>query len=699
MSKGYKENTSTGIERVFAGLSADERALAMERYRILRAHLDQGVPLTQLSTQHQITRQTLQRWLNAYRAHGLVGLINKPRADRGQHRLSPPVLDLVRTAAFQSPDASIAAIHRAVTEAAHQHRLPVPSYASVQSVLRDFAVARNIVALDRIVSAEGITTLSTAAQTPNALWIADHRTLAVRVPDDSGHFVHPTLTILIDAYTCAIVGFALSNDPPSSQTTALAIRHAIWPKPAPDWPMCGIPQAIAVDYAAQDIHTHLAQFCADRSITVHSALPFASQGAGKGEFFVRLLTEHWLTAHTAKTPEPVLDQETLATAITQCCTWYHYTRHPATGQFPATHWQQELPSPVLPNAIEDLDVLLPVTLRRVHQDGIYLHGQQYFTPLLADYLSCTVSVRWHPNDLKTVRVYAEGRFVGVATLWEDRLNADTLPALDSYRQRLHRHAQALRASLPASIKAERIHSRERFVPTDAFQQFIDLCDRCRDTQSMALCCGPAGVGKTFAARTYQARSCHPRDDNSGRTSSVVYLQKEDGFKRRVQKLDYLLSQALSPSIRLVLIDNGEHLTEQDLRYLAELWHQRTWGMVVIGLPKLLMHSMEQLAFAKHITTCHPYQPLTDAESEHWVRNWYKHLPVGRSAHSKADDELSSDVIATIVMTTQGLPLMLSRLLELLERDLRNSTRLTLSRETITRAIDRLEAPGEQWNSQ
>jgi putative transposase len=686
---------STETERVLAGLGADERALAMERYTILRAHLDQGVPLAHLADHHQVTRQTLQRWLNAYRAHGLIGLNNKPRADRGQRRLPPPVLDLVRTVALQSPHASVAAIHRAVTEAAHQHELSVPSYASVHGVVQDLAIARNILALDHIVSTEGTSALSTAAQVPNALWIAVHHTLAVRVPTDSGSPLCPTLTVILDACTHAIVGFNLSTGTPSAQLTALALHHAIWPKSASDWPMCGFPQALAVDYGEHDIHSHLTQFCADRGITMRAALPFASQGSGKGEWFFRLLTEHWLDEYTATTPEPLLELETLKTHITLCCTWYHHIRHPATGQFPAVHWQQELPQPTLPHAIEDLDALLPVALRRVHQDGIYLHGQQYFAPVLVDYLSSTVTVRWNPDDCQTVRIYAEGRLLGVATRWEGQPGADALPALADYRQRLANHAQALRASLPAPMEPGRARFRDGFVLTKAFQQFADLCTRCDESGSIVLCCGSAGVGKTSAALAYLERHRNLPTDQRSEASAVVYLRKMDRSKQRAQSLDYLLLQAMTPGTRLVLIDDGEHLTEQDLHYLAELWQQWSWGLVIIGLPALLVRGMEQIAFAKHVTTCHLYQPLTDTEVEQWIRDWYTHRPDTTSLPSGTGNELSADVRTTIIKLTQGLPHALTRLLTVLEGEFQNNPRLTLSHETIIRAIERIEAPGKR----
>ena len=63
-------------------LSDSERARALERFRLLRPCLEDGVPLARLARQHHLQLRTLQRWLHAYRRSGLVGLVRKSRRDR-----------------------------------------------------------------------------------------------------------------------------------------------------------------------------------------------------------------------------------------------------------------------------------------------------------------------------------------------------------------------------------------------------------------------------------------------------------------------------------------------------------------------------------------------------------------------------------------------------------------------------------------
>lgn len=59
------------------------RAQALHRWRVLRAHLEDGVPLPRAASEAEVALRTAQRWLTRYRAEGLAGLARAPRADRG----------------------------------------------------------------------------------------------------------------------------------------------------------------------------------------------------------------------------------------------------------------------------------------------------------------------------------------------------------------------------------------------------------------------------------------------------------------------------------------------------------------------------------------------------------------------------------------------------------------------------------------
>ena len=59
--------------------------------------------------------------------------------------------------------------------------------------------------------------------------------------DAAGAPARPWLTVVGDDHSRAVCGYHVFLDAPSAMNTGLALRQAIWPKPDPGWPMCGIP--------------------------------------------------------------------------------------------------------------------------------------------------------------------------------------------------------------------------------------------------------------------------------------------------------------------------------------------------------------------------------------------------------------------------------------------------------------------------
>jgi hypothetical protein len=53
-------------------LTEAQRALAMERFSLLRLALEEGVSQTEVAHLHHLPLRT--RWISQYRRHGLVGL-------------------------------------------------------------------------------------------------------------------------------------------------------------------------------------------------------------------------------------------------------------------------------------------------------------------------------------------------------------------------------------------------------------------------------------------------------------------------------------------------------------------------------------------------------------------------------------------------------------------------------------------------
>src|SRR5262249_14854480 len=161
----------------------------------------------------------------------------KGRSDRGKRHLSDALRRAIEGLALKKPPLSAAAIHRqAVTLAERLGEAP-PTYRIVYAVINDLDPAlvtpahegaqAHTQAFDR--------TRRHAATGPNAVWQADHTELDIWLKDGRGHPEKPWLTIILDDYSRAVAGYALSFSDPSAIQTALALRQAIWRKGRPGW--------------------------------------------------------------------------------------------------------------------------------------------------------------------------------------------------------------------------------------------------------------------------------------------------------------------------------------------------------------------------------------------------------------------------------------------------------------------------------
>src|SRR6266702_5651076 len=56
---------------------------ALERFRIIRPFLEEGIALAAIARHHGIALRTARRWVSHYRAGGRSALTRSPRSDKG----------------------------------------------------------------------------------------------------------------------------------------------------------------------------------------------------------------------------------------------------------------------------------------------------------------------------------------------------------------------------------------------------------------------------------------------------------------------------------------------------------------------------------------------------------------------------------------------------------------------------------------
>ncbi len=436
-------------------LTEPARQLALERFGLLRPCLEDGVPLAHVARQRGLQLRTLQRWLRAYRQHGLAGLVRKPYRNRGRRHLSTELEQFIEGLALRRPRLSCAAVHREVLAIAHARGWAAPSYATVYSVMRGLAPDLMTLAHQgtKVYADRFDLLFRREASRPNEMWQADHTPLDLWVLDERGRPARPWLTIIPDDYSRAVAGYALSLHDPSSIQTALALRQAIWRKGDPHWSVCGIPETFYTDHGSDFTSHHLEQVAADLPMALVFSTAGKPRGRGKIERIFETVNQRFLCHQPGYTPAgpppgravltlPELDGRLRAYFVET----YHREPHSETGVPPQTRWEADGFLPRLPESLEQLDLLLLTVARprRVHQDGIHFQGFRYLDVTLAAYVGEEVTIRYDPRDMAELRVYLGETFVCRAI--NPELAGETVALKDIIRARNHRRRE-LRTTL------------------------------------------------------------------------------------------------------------------------------------------------------------------------------------------------------------------------------------------------------------
>jgi putative transposase len=440
----------------FTRLSEGQRGEAMARFAVLRPHLEDGVSLARAARHAGVAFRTAKRWLHRYRIRGLVGLARPIRSDAGKRRLSADFTPLIEGMALRKPRLSIAGIHRETAKLAKERNVAAPSYATVHAVIGGLDPALMTLAQDGAAAFRNRYELihRHRAEAPNALWQADHTALDILIVDSNGKPSRPWLTVILDDYSRAIAGYMAFLSPPSALQTSLALRQAIWRKPEPTWPVCGIPDVLYIDHGSDFTSVHLEQVAAALRIEfIHSTVG-RPQGRGKIErFFGTINTELLprLPGHLTKgRPEtaPKLSLAELDAALGAFVVGnYNQRTHSQIKEAPHAAWRGRGWLPRMPDSLDDLDLLLLTVAkaRAVRRDGIRFQGLRYVDPTLAAYVGEAVTIRYDPRDLSEIRVFHQNRFLCRAVSPEHAGRTVTLKDIETART-------AYRRSLRAQIR-------------------------------------------------------------------------------------------------------------------------------------------------------------------------------------------------------------------------------------------------------
>ncbi len=405
----------------FNNLSEKERLEALQRLQIIRPYLENKTTQTQIAKEQAVTTRTIRHWVKQYRSEGLIGLVRKTRADKGERKVSQELQQLVEGLALKKPALSIASIHRKVKKVAAQLKEPCPSYTSVYEIVTQLEPSLVTLAHEGTSEYKNKFDLihRTEADKPNAIWQVDHTLFDVLILDNKGRPKKPWLTIILDDYSRAIAGYALSFSAPSALQTALALRHAILYKPQAGWEVCGIPEILYTDHGSDFTSHHIEQVAANLKTQLIFSAVGQPRGRGKVERIFRSISQILLPELPGYQPpetkaKAVLTLSQLATELENYIIHdYHLKPHSSTGVAPQARWTAGGFLPHMPESTSELDLLLLTVAkpRIVHSDGIKFSGFRYIHTTLAGYIREEVLIRYDPRDVAEIFVFHKDNFI------------------------------------------------------------------------------------------------------------------------------------------------------------------------------------------------------------------------------------------------------------------------------------------------
>lgn len=380
------------------------QAVALFRYQLVRQAADADLSTRQrgrlvrelAAREHpgpfgkpvRVSRQSLDRWIAAWRRGGFEALLPAPRQVTA--RTPVEVLDMAAALKRENPDRTAAQVVRIL----RTHLGWAPSESTVARLFTRLeltgpgSVRRSV--FGRFEAAH-----------PNDLWTGD----ALHGPVVAGRKTY--LFAFIDDHSRAVMGhrFGYAED---TVRLAAALRPALASR--------GVPAAAYVDNGSAFVDRWLLRACAVLGIKLTHSTPGRPEGRGKIERLFETVRGQFLVEVTG-TDLPgrhrVADLGELNRLFTAWVeTVYHRTTHSETGQAPIQRWQAGGPFP-LPTPAALREAFLWSEQRLVKKTAtVSLHGNIY--QVEADLVGRRVELVFDPFDLATVEVRHQGRPMGLA---------------------------------------------------------------------------------------------------------------------------------------------------------------------------------------------------------------------------------------------------------------------------------------------
>lgn len=360
--------------------AADPTISSRERGRLVRAlaaqdHAGLG------GERVRVSRNTLDRWLRAYRAGGFEALHPDPRA--GVPRTPVEVLELAVALRKEVPERTAAQVAAIIAEAKGWSPHP-------RTIQRHFARLGLRRGDPRPRRAYG----RFEASCPNELWVGD----ALHGPVVAGRKAY--LFAFLDDCSRVATGYRWGGAEDTLRLEA-ALRQGLAAR--------GVPSALYVDNGSPFASRQLLRACASLRIVMVHSTPGEAAGRGKVERFFRTVRDQFLVEVEAREVHSLAELNRLFTAWVEAV--YHTRVHSETNQAPLERFLRDGP-PALPSPEALREAFLWSERRQVTKTAtVSLYSNVYEVD--AALVGHQVELVIDPFDLTTVEVRYQGRPMGM----------------------------------------------------------------------------------------------------------------------------------------------------------------------------------------------------------------------------------------------------------------------------------------------
>jgi putative transposase len=330
----------------------------------------------------RVSRNTLDRWIRAYRAGGFEALV--PAARRADARTPAALLELAEALRTEEPSRTAAQIVRAIIE----KRGFSPSARTIQRHLARAGLPWRGVETPKAFG-------RFEASYPNELWTGD----ALHGPKVGGHKAY--LFAFIDDHSRAFVGYRWGFAEDTLRLEA-AMRAGMASR--------GVPHSIYLDNGSAMVSRQLLRACASLGIVLVHSRPGKPQGRGKIERAFRTVRDQFVVelAHTH------LDGLDMLNAL--FAAWvesvYHRQVHSATGQAPLERFLSAgAPTPASPEQLREAFLWAEWRIvTKTGSVGLFKNHYEVDAALVGE----RVELVFDPFDLTEIDVRFQGRSMGAA---------------------------------------------------------------------------------------------------------------------------------------------------------------------------------------------------------------------------------------------------------------------------------------------